>query len=246
MSPTAPTGGMIFTAIDTDADNIEAWNRWYDLEHLPPNIALAEVKQGRRYVAPPELHALRRPAQPRAGFANGQGVFVTIYLTTGDPTAAIAAMTEYRDVLVDAGRMDNAGNRTVRTGDAMDLTWAVADPALRLDADDVPFVAHSGLRVVLRTGEGSSVGDASVQIEGVHAALSFRSRFFEGLTADLFYLEGDTAEVTERLRAGAPYPGDAEVVLDAPFDAIVPFCYDFADAIRASDLPQTIDTDKIV
>ncbi len=32
--------GIIFASIDCDADAVEDWNRWYDLEHLPPNIAL--------------------------------------------------------------------------------------------------------------------------------------------------------------------------------------------------------------
>ena len=34
------TTGIILAAVDTDHANIESWNRWYDLEHLPPNIAL--------------------------------------------------------------------------------------------------------------------------------------------------------------------------------------------------------------
>ena len=40
--------GIIFTALDTDHDNIESWNRWYDLEHLPPNIAMPEIAGGAR------------------------------------------------------------------------------------------------------------------------------------------------------------------------------------------------------
>ena len=56
MEPT----GIIFAGLDCDADSIEAWNRWYDLEHVPPNVSMAGVMLGRRYVAPPELHDLRR------------------------------------------------------------------------------------------------------------------------------------------------------------------------------------------
>jgi hypothetical protein len=47
--------GIIFAVVDTDADAIESWNRWYDVEHLPPNIALPGIMSGRRYVSPPEL-----------------------------------------------------------------------------------------------------------------------------------------------------------------------------------------------
>ena len=35
--------GVIYAALDCDAEAIEAWNRWYDLEHLPPNLALDGV-----------------------------------------------------------------------------------------------------------------------------------------------------------------------------------------------------------
>jgi hypothetical protein len=62
-----PTG-IIFAGLDCDADSIEAWNRWYDLEHVPPNVSMTGVMLGRRYVAPPELHDLRH-ALPESGFS---------------------------------------------------------------------------------------------------------------------------------------------------------------------------------
>ncbi len=242
--------GIIFTAIDTDADNIESWNRWYDLEHLPPNIALPEIKHGRRYVAPPELHDIRLPTDPHPGFEGGKGVNVTIYLTSADPSEAIASMTTERDVLVAAGRMDNAGNRAVRTGDAMTLEWSSAEPSLKLPDAEVPFLAHRAIRVVLRRGGSvdalTRVAPAALAVGGVVGVMSFDSRFFEGLSADVYLLEGDSAGTTARLRASAPYGEDAVVVLDAPFDEIVPFDYSFAERIRNSWLPQTLDTDNVL
>jgi len=241
--------GIIFTALDTDHDNIESWNRWYDLEHLPPNIAMPEIAGGCRYVAPPELHEIRLPAvDPHPGFDNGKGVNVTIYLTSVDPGEAIQAMTEFREVLDTGGRMDGAGRRTVRTGDAMDLSWVVGDPALRLDDRDVPHVGHTGIRVVLRRGDGAAraVAEAAVEVEGVHGVMSYSSRFFPGLEADIYLLSGDTSEVTLALRVATAYADDAEVVLDAPFDGIAPLDYSFAERIRASDLPATLDTDQVM
>ncbi len=240
--------GIIFTAIDTDADNIEAWNRWYDVEHLPPNIALPEIAHGRRYVAPPALHEVRLPAEPARGFADGQGVHVTIYLTVTDPTVAIASMTEEREVLLAAGRMDNAGNRAVRTGDAMDLLWAAARPELRLAEADVPFLAHRSLRVVLRSecAEVRAVTDAALTVPGVLGVCSFASRFFAGTFADFYLIEAEAAETTLAARTAAAYPDDVEVTLDAPFEAITAFDYAFADDIRASTLPQVLDTDQVL
>lgn len=241
--------GIIFTALDTDHDNIESWNRWYDLEHLPPNIAMPEIAAGCRYVAPPELHEIRLPTtDTHPGFDNGKGVNVTIYLTAVDPGDAIQAMTEFREVLEAAGRMEGAGRRTVRTGDAMDLSWVVGDPVLRLDDRDVPHVGHTGIRVVLRRGgeDAPSVAEAAVAVEGVHGVMSYASRFFPGLEADIYLLSGVTADVTLAIRAAAPYGDDAEVVLDAPFDGIAPLDYSFAARIRASALPSTLDTDQVL
>lgn len=242
--------GIIFASVDTDHENIETWNRWYDLEHLPPNIAMPEIAGGCRYVAPPELHEIRLPATTgtHPGFDNGKGVNVTIYLTAVDPGEAIAAMTEFREVLDAAGRMEGAGRRAVRTGDAMDLSWVVGDPALRLDDRDVPHVGHSGIRVVLRRGGAAarSVAEAAVGVEGVHGVMSCSSRFFPGLDADVYLLSGDTADVTLAMRAAAPYGSDADVVLDAPFDGIAPLDYSFADRIRASDLPAVLDVDQVM
>jgi len=242
--------GIIFTALDTDHDNIESWNRWYDLEHLPPNIAMPEIAGGRRYVAPPELHEIRLPDEPLPGFDHGRGVNVTIYLTAVDPGDAIAAMTEFREVLEAAGRMEGAGNRTVRTGDAMDLSWVVGDPELRLDDRDVAHLGHTGVRVVLRRGGGegarAATAPAAVLVDGVHGVMSFASRFFEGLELDLYLVSGSTAVATLATRAAAPYGGDAEIVLDAPFDAVIPLDYSFAERIRASDLPPKLDTDQVL
>lgn len=239
--------GIIFTALDTDHDNIESWNRWYDLEHLPPNIAMDEIAGGRRYVAPPELHDIRLPDEPQPGFENGKGVNVTIYLTAVDPAEAIAAMTVFREVLEAAGRMEGAGRRTVRTGDAMNLHWVVGDPTLNLDDRDIPYLSHTGIRVVLRHGgDGRAVAERAVEVEGVHGVMSFTSRFFAGLEADIYLLSGGTAETTLAIRGAAAYGEDAEIVLDAPFDAITPLDYSFAERIRASSLPAELDVDEVM
>lgn len=71
--------GIIFAAVDVDHDAIEDWNRWYDLEHLPPNVALEGITTGRRYVATPELHEARLPEDPLDGFDRGRGTHVTVY-----------------------------------------------------------------------------------------------------------------------------------------------------------------------
>ena len=156
-------------------------------------------------------------------------------------------MTELRGVLEAAGRMEGAGRRTVRTGDAMDLSWAVGDPALNLDDRDIPYLGHTGIRVVLRRGgEARTVAERAVGVDGVHGVMSFTSRFFAGLEADIYLLSGVTAVTTLATREAAGYGEDAEVVLDAPYNAITPLDYSFAQRIRASSLPAELDTDQVM
>jgi hypothetical protein len=236
--------GIIFASVDCDADAVEDWNRWYDLEHLPPNIALPGIMSGKRYVAPPALHEVREPADRLDGFADGRGVHVTVYTLHGDPTQVLADMTSTRDVLEDAGRMFAPEKKIVRAGDAMTLSWGVADPALQADPRDVPHVQHTSIRVVMRRGGDDAARDVAaraVAVDGVHAVLAHRSINDATLDLDLYLLEGDPAAVTRAARAAAPYGPDTDVVLDAPFQVIVPFEYGFAEEIRASSLPQKID-----
>ena len=236
--------GILFASIDTEGDNIEAWNRWYDLEHLPPNIALPGIMSGRRYVAGPELHEARLPSVPMPGVADGQGVLITIYTLCGDPQQVMADMTSEREVLVDAGRMDNAGRRQVRAGDCMGYRWGHGSAELAANHQDLPHIGHTAVRVVLRSGgDGSAVGASAVEVDGVHAALGFTTTFLAPLECDLYLLEGDAAEVTAACRNAAPYPDDVEVVLDAPFELITPFDYGFAEHIRSSWLPQVLPDD---
>jgi hypothetical protein len=237
--------GIIFASIDCDADAIEDWNRWYDLEHLPPNIALPGIMSGRRYVATPALHEVREPADRLEGFADGRGVHVTVYTLHGAPAQVLADMTSTRDVLEDAGRMFAPEKKIVRAGDAMTLSWCVADPALKADVIDMPHMQHTAIRAVMRRGGDDAarneVAAAAVGVDGVHVVLGHRSINDASLDLDLYLLEGDPAAVTRAARTAARYGDDTEVVLDAVFRVIVPFDYDFADEIRASSLPQRID-----
>ncbi len=244
MEPT----GIIFAALDCDVDSIEEWNRWYDLEHVPPNVSMPGVMLGRRYVATPDLHAVRVVA-PDSGFANRRGTFLTIYTLCGDPAHAFDDMTVLRDKLYDGARMTfPADKKAVREGDVMVLRWAQADPGRTCLPIDVPFVGHTAILVVQRRGD-AAVSDwyrdawapAVVALEGVHGIMSLTSATRPDLEIDIVFLEGDTVARTVAVRAAAGgHHRDATIVLDAPFDLIDPLRYDFAATIRASDLPKTV------
>lgn len=235
--------GIIFAALDCDADAIEAWNRWYDLEHTPMNVSIDGVLLSRRYVAPPDLHRVRL-APEGSPFAGGRAAFLTTYVLGGDPQVAFDAMSEKLPGLYEAGRMTfPAEKKAVREGDVFAGTAAVGDPALLLEPVDVPFVGHTGVVVVQRRGALEAYVERAehlVGLDGVHGVWSLESRNRPGLGLDLVFVEGDLAERAAQLREAAPHPAAAEVVLDAPYELIDPLRYPWAEAMRASDLPATV------
>jgi hypothetical protein len=240
--------GIIFAGLDCDADSIEEWNRWYDLEHVPPNVSMPGVMLGRRYVATPDLHDVRRVAAD-SGFAGRRGTFLTIYTLCGDPANAFDDMTVLRDKLYDGNRMTfPADKKAVREGDVMPLRWAIADPSRTCLPEDVPFVGHTAILVVQRRNDDAvdawyrdTWGPAVVALDGVHGVMSLTSATRPGLVIDIVFLEGDTVAQSAAVRAAAGgHHRDATIVLDTPFALIDPLRYGFADAIRASDLPATV------
>ena len=239
--------GIVFAGLDCDADSILEWNRWYDLEHVPPNVAMPGVMLGHRYVATPDLHACR-VADSASGFANGRGTFLTIYTLCGDPANAFAEMTVLRDKLYDGNRMTfPADKKAVREGDVLRLEWAVADPSRTCVAEDVPFVGHTAVVVVQRRSEADvatwyrdSWAPQVAALDGVHGVMSLTSATREGLALDIVFVEGDIAARTKSIRASAPHHRGASIVLDAPFTLIDPLRYPFAATIQSSNLPATV------
>ena len=240
--------GVIFAGLDCDLDAIEAWNRWYDLEHLPPNVVLGGIMQGHRYVAPPALHAAR-VATDGSPWRGGRVAFLTIYTLTGSPEAAFEEMSTVRERLVAADRMFADDKKAVREGDVLRSAWVVGDPALKADDRDVPFLSHTGVVVVQRRGD-DAVGawyrdtwaSAAVAVDGVHGVWSLSSINRPGLALDLVLVEGDAAAAAGAIRAAQPHHADAEIVVDAPFDLIRPLHYPWAGEMQASDLPATVTT----
>ena len=225
--------GLILAALDVDVDNGARWNRWYDLEHLAPNLALPDVVSGHRYVAPPDLHDVRVAADDDPVWGQGRSVYLTWYATSVDPAAAIATMSTRRDELEAAGRMDGAGARIVRSGDALTLLSTASDADLRLDEHDLVHVGHVGLRLVIDREER-----VASLAPGVAASLRFGSVFAPGRYAELQLLADDPRSVLAELRSRE---GGRAVEVDAAFDRIEPLRYPFLAATENSSLPRRVD-----
>jgi hypothetical protein len=239
--------GIIFAALDCDLDAVESWNRWYDLEHVPPNVAMPGVMLGRRYVATPPLHALRRAA-PESGFAAQRSSFVTIYTLCGAPRDVMASMTTLRDKLYAENRMNfPVDKKVVREGDVLTLVSAHSARAIRLPPEEVPCVGHHGILIVQRRGPDAvrdwyrnEWASRVVDLHGVHGVITLASQNRDGLEMDLVFCEGSVATAAQLVRHSVGHHADAQIGLDAPFELIQPLHYPWADAMRASDLPATV------
>lgn len=242
-----PTG-LVFAVLDCDLDSIETWNRWYDLEHTPPNIWMQGAMLSRRYVAPPELHAVRT-AKAGNAMADKRGSFVTFYTLCSPPGDAFATMTTLRDKLYAEDRMTfPAEKKVARAGAALSFISAVSSPDIRLPKDEVPFVGHTSILLVQRRASSAQVSDyyrtnwaqAAVELKGVHGVASFKD-IVADLEMDIVYFEGDPVAQTNAIRAAAPHHKNADVVADAPFLAINNLDYPWAERMRNSDLPKTVN-----
>ena len=235
--------GIIFAALDCDAAVIEDWNRWYDLEHTPPNVMLEGVMLSNRYVATPDLHAARESVDG-SPFGNGRASFITIYTLTGDPQIAFDDMSTLRERLIDTGRMAfPEDQKAVREGDCFQSVDAFVSTPTKLVPADVPFVGHTGVVIRQRRGgQEASLARAArlVEMDSVHGVWSLTSRLRDGLDMDIVFVEGDAAIAAQQLRVVEPADPSTEVLVDAPYDRINPMHYPWADSIRNSDLPKKV------
>jgi hypothetical protein len=232
--------GVIVAALDCAHSAVEDWNRWYDLDHLPPNVGLPGILSGRRYVATPELSALRSGTDG-SWWAERRSSFLTIYTLADDVMATFAAMVTLRDELDAAGRMFAEDLKAVRGGDGLALTAATGRPGLRCDAYELPFLGHQGLVVLRRADGGIDDGDhpqlASAVLGGDagSALLSYASAVTPGTGLHVLLLED---AVAERAKAVADAVGGLPAAFSsAAYAAITPNDVSWADDLRAAGLP---------
>jgi hypothetical protein len=236
------SSGVIVAALDSLPDAIESWNRWYDLDHLPPNVALPGIMSGRRYVASPELNALRTGTEG-SWWADRQASFLTIYTLCGDIMETFGAMVKLRDELDAAGRMFPEDQKVVRGGDGLTLQRATGREGLTNSASELPFLGHSGLVVLRNRDAGSfSEGDhetlAAVLLsdDAGSALLSYKSAVVAGAGLHVLLLEADVAGRAKVVADAVQGAGDFS---QAAYSEIQPHSYPWADGLRAAGLPRS-------
>jgi hypothetical protein len=238
------SSGVIVAALDCQQSAIETWNRWYDLDHLPPNVGLPGIMSGRRYVATPELNALRT-GEAGSWWADQQASFLTIYTLCGDIMETFGAMVTLRDELDAAGRMFAEDLKAVRGGDGLTLERSTSRLGLTNEPSELPFLGHSGL-VVLRNRDGGQyaegdhniLAEALLSAEAGSALLSYKSAVVAGTGLHVLLLESDVAARAKSVADSLGGAGGGDQFSQAAYDAIEPHSYAWADALRGAGLPR--------
>jgi hypothetical protein len=235
--------GIIIAALDSAPDAIEAWNKWYDLDHLPPNVGLPGIMSGRRYVAPAELNALRSGVDG-SWWADRNASFLTIYTLCGDIMETFGAMVTLRDELDAGGRMFAENLKTVRGGDGLTLLRATGRAELTNDASELPFLGHAGLVVLRNTDSGryddadhDTLAKAVLGPDSGSALLSYQSAVVSGAGLHVLLLDDDVATRTAAIAEALASFG-VDGFSQAAYQAIEPHDYSWADGLRAADLPR--------
>ncbi len=235
--------------IDVPQEHTDAYNRWYDQDHVPENLALREITGARRYVATPDCKAVRPPAA-LPELADGAGTYCTTYLF-GEADLAKAAESWHAlgQEMRQRRRMFRHGR--VPYGGVYRLEKALARKDIPVAADAVPYVGHQGVMIVLtQVADESRRADVDRWFEEVHApdllevpgiAAAMRlSRFespTEGRYMNLYLLDGDPVAVIGEMgqrrerwvkEGRTPSPGNASAVhFLSPYRSVAPMQYDF-------------------
>ena len=245
--------GMAVGFIDVPQEHTEAYNYWYDFDHLAENLALPEICGARRYVATPDCKAVRDCRFPPLD--GGQGTYFTSYLiNTDDLDAAGESWHRLGTDLRKKRRFFRYGN--VPYGGIYRLKKTLLSPSVPPVVTEAgPWLGHQGVLVVLSQVRDPSMQDAVEEwFEQVHApdvleipGMASGMRFWryapgkdepdEGWALNLYLLDGDPVEVKKEInrripgwleQGRMPSPGGAS---DAQFlsvyRSVVPTKYDF-------------------
>jgi hypothetical protein len=155
--------GVLLALLDMPADQAAAYNRWYDLDHMPEHVAKDDILYGRRYVATREIR--RSPAIESGPMTNGHPPYATIY-TFGGPLdfaseAATKGWTDLDREITKAGRYWRQGS--VALAGRFRLDAARARPSVLVQERAVPHLAHRGIIVAI--GRVGSAEDRSKAAE---------------------------------------------------------------------------------
>jgi hypothetical protein len=241
--------GVIAALIDVPQEHTEAYNRWYDFDHLPEFAALPEITAGRRYVATSACKQVR-PASGLAELADGRGTYFTTYLlNTADLDQAMDSFGARGSLIREQRRMFRVGH--MAAVEFYQLEHLAARRDIPVSPEAIPYLGHQGVLIALtqvadpdrRAAVNQWFADTHapdvLEVPGVAAALRFsrHTDIDEGRFLNMYLLDGDPVEVAqvvserhEQWRAAGRLfdPEDASRILFlSPYLAVAPPHYDF-------------------
>jgi hypothetical protein len=234
----------VFVTHDVDDDAVGEWCEWYDLEHLPEYVALPGVLSARRYIATPELHALRGPNSAEA-FAAGRSTYLTIYdLGSDDIASTWQLMLSETKRWADDGRRFDPERAWARHVELFRFDWAQAAPGTRVSVASVPHAGRAGIQAALGEVPDETMrpivadwyrdihAPDMLAVDGVFGAVRFSSVDQVGRHLVLFLLDNEPSDVMRAVQAAVPdwratgrtpSPGNASrSVFNGPFRSLPP------------------------
>jgi hypothetical protein len=241
--------GALVAMIDMAPELTAAYNRWYDLDHMPEHVSKRDVLQGRRYVAPRDLQGR---GELDGTVVEAHAPYLTIYyfgIPDFDSDDAWSGWTLKDRGLIKSGRFFKEG-RVV-----MSAQWRAAGarsrPSVRVSEEAVPYLAHRGVVLAVGRAPGAERRADALRwwdevrlpdlfaVDGVLAAMRFDpvGDADPNLMLHVLLLEADPATVMARVddtrqfaTATGRYPphgGAYEPLAFLPYRAIQPLEYDF-------------------
>lgn len=134
--------GLKLVLSDCEAGQEEAFNKWYDQDHIPEMVMQPELIGAKRYVATAACKGFRFPAPTVDKYKNGTATYACLWTMGGD----IAAGTKHmRERMAAAGERGSfPGLKRVQVED-FKLVRTFVKPGTKLEPNAVPFLVHKGI-----------------------------------------------------------------------------------------------------
>jgi hypothetical protein len=242
--------GILLAFPNIAPEYTEAYNRWYDLDHLAEHISKPDVLTARRYVAPRDLR--EAPGVLVGEATAGYQPYATVYMFGVDDFTGEEALAGWRTKdrgLIKGGRFWRAGS--VPASGRWRLAQTFRRPSLHVSDEAVPYLAHRGLIVAIGQPPAPDQKDDAIRwwtdthlpdlltLPGLLAALRFdpADDSNTGRLLHLLLLEDDPAAVMPRIihalhysQAVGRYPAHGGVyqpLTFLPYRSITPLDYNF-------------------
>ncbi len=134
--------GIKLVLTDCEAGKEEAFNNWYNNDHIPEMVMQPELLSAKRYIATAACKGFRYPAPTLDKFKNGTATYACLWYMGGDLEAGHKHMGEAMAKAGDRGHFNGLKALQVEN---FKLLSTFVKPGTRLEPDGVPYLPHKGI-----------------------------------------------------------------------------------------------------